>query len=53
MFCKIFIGIHGSKDPTKIAKGLFLSVLVVSSPIPFFLMVPEATPTLAQPEVIL
>ena len=52
MFRKNFIGIYGSKDHTKIAKGLFLSVLVVSSTIPFFLMVPEATPALAQPEVV-
>lgn len=33
-------------------KGLVLSILVVSSAIPFFLMVPEASPALAQPSVI-
>jgi len=40
-----------NQDHGAIAKGVFLSLLVISSTIPFFLMVPEATPVVAEPSV--
>ena len=43
--------IRRNQDPAMIAKGLFLSLLTVSSTISFFFMVPEATPALTEPSV--
>ena len=41
-----------TRDHYIVAKGIFLSILAVSSTIPFFLMVSEAAPGLAQPIVV-
>ena len=41
-----------SEGHTRISKVLFLSVLVASLTLPLFLMVPDASPVLAQPTVI-
>lgn len=41
--------LSSNRDHARITKGLFLTVLVASTTIPLFLMVPEVTPALAQP----